>query len=52
MDPRLSRSSLSWPPEAVQPTWMTDAVRGVRAGLLLGVSPQWFVKPGGESIRR
>ena len=40
------------PPEEAQPTWMTDAVRGVRAGLLLGVSPEWFVKPGGEAIRR
>jgi len=33
------------PPEGEQPTWMVDAVRAVRAGLVGGISPGFRVPP-------
>ena len=33
------------PPESEQPTWMVDAVKAVKAGLLVGLSPGFRVPP-------
>ena len=35
------------PPEADQPSWMRDALAGVRAGLLRGISPGFRMPPRG-----